>query len=71
MKYSLLLMDKGYSREECKQQVIRLNKQFQKPLSEYEIESTIFKTIDRREENVVVEDYEDDYEEDVFAKIDK
>ena len=62
IKYSLLLMDKGYTHEECRQEVLRLNKQFGSPLAESEIKRTIFKSIEKKEE-IVVDDYEDnDYE---------
>ena len=75
IKFSLLLMDSGYTHDECKAEVLRLNKQFQNPLAESEVKRTIFKTIERREEKVVEEDeYEDDYnydEDDVFSQVNK
>ncbi len=74
IKYSLLLMDKGYTHTECKQEVLRLNKQFGSPLAESEIKRTIFKSIERKEE-IVVDDYEDDYESEeddsAFTTVDK
>ena len=74
-KYALLLMDTGYSHDECKEEVLRLNKQFQSPLAESEIKRTIFKTIERKEEIEVEEDEEEygyEYEEDdIFSKVDK
>lgn len=75
IQYGLLLMDKGYTHDECKDEILRLNKQFHNPLAESEITRTVFKTIERKEEKVVVDDYEHDddepFEEDEFSHIDK
>jgi len=72
IKYSLLLMDKGYTHDETKDEILKLNKQFSSPLAESEIKRTIFKTIERKEERIVEDD--DDYEveeDDAFATVDK
>lgn len=68
-KYALLLMDTGYSHDECKEEVLKLNRQFQSPLAEQEIRRTLFKTIERKEEIEI--DDTDDYEEDEFSKVDR
>lgn len=68
-KLSLLLMDNGYSHDECKEEIKRVNKQFQTPLAESELHRTVFKTIDRTEE---IETDDDEFEEeDEFASVDK
>jgi hypothetical protein len=70
IKLGLLLVDKGYSHEETKDEIKRVNKQFSSPLAESEIERTIFKTVERRPE--VESEYEDyEQEEDEFARPDK
>ncbi len=67
-KLALLLMDSGYTHEECKAEVLRVNKQFQSPLAESEIQRTIFKTVMRKEE---IEVEEENYEEDdEFSRVD-
>lgn len=67
-KLSLLLMDNGYSHDECKEEIKRVNKQFQTPLAESELHRTVFKTIDRTEEIETDDEFE---EEDEFASVDK
>lgn len=66
-KLGLLLMDNGYSHEETKEEILRVNKQFSSPLAESEIKRTIFKTIERKEEIEVEDSVEDD---DEFAAVD-
>ncbi len=67
VKLGLLLMDNGYTHDECKAEILRVNKQFQSPLAESELTRTVFKTIERKEEVEVEDDYE---EEDEFSRVD-
>lgn len=70
IKLALLLMDMGYSHNECKAELKKVNQQFDKPLSDTELAKTIFKTIEKKEEKVVEEDsYEE--EDDIFSRVDK
>lgn len=72
IKLALLLVDKGFSHSEAKEEISRVNEQFDTPLSKSELERTIFKTISKKEEKEIEEDDEDDYyEEDEFYKVDK
>jgi hypothetical protein len=59
IKLALLLMDTGYTHDEAKDEILRVNKQFDNPLTTRELEKTIFKTIERKEEKEV-DDYSDD-----------
>lgn len=61
IKLAMLLTEKGYSHEEAKEEILRVNKQFNNPLSEAELQRTIFKSLARREV-VEVEEYEEDDE---------
>ena len=73
LKLSLLLIDKGYSHQECKDEITRVNNQFDNPLSLHELERTIFKTLSKKEEKVIEyeDDDEDEYEDDdIFNKVD-
>jgi len=65
VRLALLLMDSGYTHDECKQEIERVNRQFDNPLSESELRKTIFKTIERREEEESVSDesYQYDYDD--------
>lgn len=72
IKLALLLVDKGFSHSEAKEEISRVNQQFDTPLSQSELERTIFKTISKKEEKEIEEDDDDDYyEEDEFYKVDK
>ena len=72
IKLALLLVDKGFSHSEAKEEIMRVNEQFDTPLSKSELERTIFKTISKKEEKEIEEEDEDDYyEEDEFYKVDK
>jgi hypothetical protein len=62
-KLSLLLMDSGYTHEEAKAEVVRVNNQFDNPLPLSELEKTVFKTIQRREEVEIEEDDDESYYE--------
>jgi hypothetical protein len=68
VQYGLVLMDKGYTHKECSDAILKLNKQFASPLAQTEIEKTVFKTIHKKEEL----DIEDEYvEDDIFSTVDK
>ena len=70
LRYSLLLIDKGYSKEDIKKEVLKLNAQFSKPLPEVEIERSVFVTLENRYRDVdVVQDEVDD--DDPFSSIDE
>ena len=65
-KLALLLMDSGYTHDECKAEVKKVNNNFDNPLSVNELEKTIFKTVSKREEKVVEDEdvYYDNTSED-------
>lgn len=67
-KLSLLLMDSGYTHDEAKAEISRVNNQFDNPLPLSELEKTVFKTIQRRQE---VEVEEEEYEQDAFSSVDR
>lgn len=71
IKLALLLVDKGFTHDEAKEEIKRVNQQFDSPLSQSELERTIFKTLVKREEKIV-EDDDDDYDDDddIFNRID-
>lgn len=76
-KLALLLMDSGYTHSEAKDEVSRVNRQFDSPLAEAELQKTVFKTIERREEieGTKIIRNDDDYystgdEDDLFSKAD-
>ena len=72
IKLAFLLVDKGFTHEEAKEEIKRVNQQFDSPLSQSELERTIFKSLVRKEEKII-EDDEDDYyddDDDVFNRID-
>ena len=71
IKLAFLLVDKGFTHEEAKEEIKRVNQQFDSPLSQSELERTIFKSLVRKEEKAI-EDDEDDYcdDDDVFNRID-
>lgn len=73
VKLALLLMDSGYTHEECEAEVKRVNKQFDNPLSENELDRTVIKTMRRKEEKVVEEEtysYDNYEEDDPFSNVD-
>lgn len=71
IKLGLLLMDKGFTHDEAKDEILRVNKQFSNPLAESEIARTIFKTIERVEEVEVEGDDSYETEHDEFATVDR
>ena len=74
-KLALLLAEQGYSEEDLKAEIKRVNKQFQSPLADSELERTIFRssTVRRKiEDNIESEEDENYYEEeDEFASVDR
>lgn len=72
IKLALLLARNGYRENELKEEILRVNKQFNNPLSESELERTILRSSTVRREMEKYEDVEDEYEEeDEFAKVDR
>lgn len=72
IKLALLLARNGYRENELKEEILRVNKQFNNPLSESELERTILRSSTVRREMEKHEDVEEEYEEeDEFAKVDR
>lgn len=75
VKLAILLAEQGYNEDDLRAEIVRVNKQFNSPLAESELERTIFRssTVRRKIEDNEENQYEEEsYEEDdEFASVDR